>query len=103
MGIETWAEVVPGRLKIAYEPVWAIGTGVVAKEGEISEMHDFLRERLVRAWGAAGETVPLLYGGSVTPENFPGILRCSEVNGALVGGASLQPEKFTALLQQVLA
>lgn len=104
LGIETWADVVPGRLKIAYEPVWAIGTGVVAKPEDIEEMHTFLRDRIHKAWGEpAGSKIPLLYGGSVTPENFPAILGCSEVNGALVGGASLQPEKFTALLQQILA
>lgn len=90
----------PGPLWVAYEPVWAIGTGRRAEAAQVQEAHAFIRAELVRHLGAEGAQVPVLYGGSVTPESFPELLGIPEVAGGLVGGASLDPAKFAALVQQ---
>ncbi len=89
-----------GRLVIAYEPVWAIGTGLTASPQQAEEAHQQIRKLLWDRFGmdAAGRT-PVLYGGSVTPENVDSLLACPNVDGALVGGASLKPEGFMALLE----
>lgn len=94
------AEAGPGPLWVAYEPVWAIGTGRRAEAAQVQEAHAFIRAELVRHLGAAGGQVPILYGGSVTPESFPELLTIPEVAGGLVGGASLDPAKFAALIAQ---
>jgi triosephosphate isomerase (TIM) len=87
-----------GRLSIAYEPVWAIGTGETATPKDASAAHATLRRRLVAAFGAtAGAAVPILYGGSVKPENAAELLAAPEVDGLLVGGASLDPEGFARI------
>ena len=86
-----------GALWIAYEPVWAIGTGRRADAEQIREAHGFIRAELRVRMGEAGLRVPILYGGSVTPETFPELLGVPEVAGALVGGASLDPAKFLAM------
>lgn len=78
---------------IAYEPVWAIGTGKVAQAAEIAAMHNFLRQKLVRRNPAYRE-MRLLYGGSVKPENAPVFMTLENVNGALIGGASLRADQF---------
>ncbi len=91
---------VPGdRLVFAYEPVWAIGTGVNATPAQAQEAHAWLRARLRRALGAAVEAVRLLYGGSVTPENGGALLGQPEVDGVLVGGASLDAPSFAAIVR----
>ena len=87
------------RLAVAYEPIWAIGTGKVAGETEIGEMHSALRERLVAAFGEAGERVRILYGGSVKPDNAAGIFAVPDVDGALVGGASLKCGDFEPIIR----
>lgn len=80
---------------VAYEPVWAIGTGKVPTLEQIAEVHDFLRAELVARFGAAiGSDIPLLYGGSVKPGNAVEIFAVSNVDGALVGGASLKAADF---------
>lgn len=89
-----------GPLWVAYEPVWAIGTGRRAEAAQVQEAHAFIRAELVRHLGVAGGQVPILYGGSVTPESFPELLTIPEVAGGLVGGASLDPAKFAALIAQ---
>ena len=89
---------VPERLAIAYEPVWAIGTGRVAAVEDVVAMHGVLRERLIAAYGEAGEGVRILYGGSVNAENAPALLAAEGVNGALVGGASLSAEAFLPIV-----
>ncbi|HET9397574.1 MAG TPA: triose-phosphate isomerase [Sphingomicrobium sp.] len=92
---------VPGadRLCIAYEPVWAIGTGKVPSTGDIGEMHAALRARLVAAFGEAGEGMRILYGGSVKPSNAAEIFAVPDVDGALVGGASLKAADFLPIIQ----
>jgi triosephosphate isomerase len=85
------------NLVVAYEPVWAIGTGLTPTVGDIADMHRFIRARLAARLGAAGEGVRILYGGSVKPSNAQEILRIGDVDGALVGGASLKAEEFLAI------
>ncbi|APH59153.1 triose-phosphate isomerase [Granulibacter bethesdensis] len=82
---------------IAYEPVWAIGTGRTATVEDVAMMHAFIREELVRQFGEAGRGIRILYGGSVKPENAASLLRVPEVGGALVGGASLSAQDFLAI------
>lgn len=80
---------------IAYEPVWAIGTGLTPSNEEIAEVHRYIRAQLVEMLGEEnGRAIRLLYGGSVKPENAAEILSIADVNGALVGGASLKAESF---------
>ncbi len=93
----------PGPLVLAYEPVWAIGTGRVAEPMQIEEVHAFIHDELWRLWSERGTEVPIQYGGSVTPENFEGILKVPFVDGGLVGGASLDPSKFLRLVAQAQA
>lgn len=88
------------RLIIAYEPVWAIGTGLTATPEQAQEAHAFTRKQLAVKYGeAAAQKTLILYGGSVTPENIKGLLAKPDVDGGLVGGASLKPESFLALLE----
>ncbi len=86
------------RVTIAYEPIWAIGTGNTATADDIGEMHAAIRDLLVAKYGEAqGGQVRILYGGSVKPENAAEILRVAEVGGALVGGASLSADSFMGI------
>lgn len=89
---------VPANFAIAYEPIWAIGTGKVASPSDIGEMHSALRERLIAAYGDAGNAVRILYGGSVNASNAADIFAVGDVDGALVGGASLTAEKFVPIV-----
>ncbi len=89
----------PGDIVIAYEPVWAIGTGRTPVEGDIAEVHAHIRARLVERFGEAGRAVRILYGGSMKPDNAAAILVIPEVNGGLVGGASLKSADFLAILR----
>lgn len=82
---------------VAYEPVWAIGTGRSATEADVETMHAFIREELVRQFGWAGQTIRILYGGSVKPDNAAAILALEHVGGALIGGASLNAADFLAI------
>jgi triosephosphate isomerase len=89
-------------LVVAYEPVWAIGTGRTPSLDDIAEMHDFMRARLVERFGSGiGEAVRLLYGGSVKPGNAREIFGVSNVDGGLVGGASLKAADFAAIVAAV--
>ena len=94
------AETGPGPLWVAYEPVWAIGTGRRAEAPQVLEAHAFIRSELNRHLAGTEYRVPILYGGSVTPESFPELLGIPEVAGGLVGGASLDPRKFSELVNQ---
>jgi len=82
---------------VAYEPVWAIGTGKTATEADVAAMHGFIRESLVRQLGPSGRAVRILYGGSVRPANAGALLGLPEVGGALVGGASLNAADFLGI------
>ncbi len=85
---------------VAYEPCWAIGTGLTATPDQIGEVHDFIRARLEDRFGAnVGQSVRLLYGGSVKPENAAEIFAVSNVDGALVGGASLNAKDFSPIIR----
>jgi triosephosphate isomerase (TIM) len=85
---------------VAYEPVWAIGTGKVATTVQAQEVHEFLRGRLRGIWGAeVADAVRIQYGGSVSPDNVTGLMAQADIDGALVGGASLKPESFIAILK----
>lgn len=88
-----------GRVVIAYEPVWAIGTGRTATPEMASEAHAFLRERVRVTFGAeAAEACRILYGGSVKPDNAASLLAQEQIDGALVGGASLDARGFAAII-----
>ena len=84
---------------VAYEPVWAIGSGRTPTVREIEEVHRAIRAALTGRFGEAGASAPILYGGSVTPDNAGTILRAEEVGGVLVGGASLKAESFLAIIR----
>ncbi len=93
------AGVAGSNLVIAYEPVWAIGTGQTATPADVAEVHGHIRELLGRLLGGAGaaKAVRILYGGSVKPDNAAELLAVADVDGALVGGASLKAEDFWAI------
>lgn len=82
---------------VAYEPVWAIGSGKTPTAEEVAAMHAFIREELGRQFGTAGASIPILYGGSVKPANAAELLAIPNVGGALVGGASLKAADFLAI------
>jgi triosephosphate isomerase len=86
------------KLSVAYEPVWAIGTGRVPSVEDVGAMHRAIRARLVAIYGEAAAGVRILYGGSVNAGNAVELLAADEVAGALVGGASLTAESFTAII-----
>ncbi len=84
---------------IAYEPIWAIGTGKVPTLEQIVEVHDFIRERITARFGGdVADMIPLLYGGSVKPDNAATIFKAENVDGALVGGASLRAADFAPII-----
>jgi triosephosphate isomerase len=85
------------NLVVAYEPVWAIGTGLTPTPPDVAEMHGFIRRNLVARFGEALQELRILYGGSVNPANAEGLLRAPDVDGALVGGASLKSKEFLAI------
>ena len=84
---------------IAYEPVWAIGTGKTATPDQANEVHAFIRQKVKAIYGTGvAESLRIQYGGSVTPENVSTLMAKPDIDGALVGGASLKPESFAALV-----
>ena len=88
--------IVPGSLVVAYEPVWAIGTGETATPELAQEMHGFVRDLLLEVPGA--EASPILYGGSMKPGNARGLLQQKDIDGGLIGGASLNAHSFAAIV-----
>jgi triosephosphate isomerase (TIM) len=85
------------NLVVAYEPVWAIGSGRTPTSADVAEAHGFIRQRLRTRFRSEGESVRILYGGSVKPANAKELLQVDNVDGALVGGASLKAEDFLAI------
>ena len=88
-GIETFSNAV-----IAYEPVWAIGTGKTASDEQAQEVHEFIRQRIAKASVTIAENVQILYGGSVKPDNAKALFSMPDIDGGLIGGASLSAESF---------
>jgi triosephosphate isomerase len=86
------------RVVIAYEPVWAIGTGKTASPEQAQEVHGFIRRKLEALFGNAAEKVRALYGGSVKPENVDALMAQPDIDGGLVGGASLKAEDFARIV-----
>lgn len=92
----------PEKFIIAYEPVWAIGTGVSASPEQIQKDHQWIRHFLSQNFNSAfAKKVRLIYGGSVTPENCVSIANCFDVDGLLIGGVSLSPQKFLEVIRKV--
>ena len=92
------------KVVIAYEPVWAIGTGKVATDEQAQEVHAFIREVLADVFGAAtAEATRILYGGSMKPSNAAGLLAQKDIDGGLIGGAALKAEDFSAIVKAALA
>jgi triosephosphate isomerase len=96
-GLSKISSVELGKVVVAYEPVWAIGTGVVATPEQAEEAHGFVRKLLVDAFGQSAARVPILYGGSVNPENISSLASRPGIDGGLVGGAGLKVESLLAL------
>ena len=88
----------PARIIIAYEPVWAIGTGRTPTVEDVAAIHGAVRTALVSRFGGAGHGIAVLYGGSVKPSNAAGLMAVPDVNGALVGGASLSAAEFARII-----
>ena len=86
------------QLVLAYEPIWAIGTGRAATPDIVARVHTFMRGELVKRFNSPGMSIPILYGGSTTPENIGELLAQPNVSGALVGGSSLKPDVFNRLV-----
>ena len=89
----------PENTVIAYEPIWAIGTGQTPGPDQVEDVHAAIREDLIERFGEAGKKIRLLYGGSVKPANARELLSVANVNGALIGGASLKADDFLAIYQ----
>jgi triosephosphate isomerase len=86
------------RIIVAYEPVWAIGTGRTATPEQAQEMHAFIRRVFAERHSRRAAERTILYGGSVKPDNIAGLMKQTDIDGALVGGASLKAESFARLL-----
>ena len=91
------AEIV-SRIIVAYEPVWAIGTGRTATPDIAAEAHQIIRTRVQQTFGDASDRLRILYGGSVKPDNIQALMERPGIDGALVGGASLDPNSLSAII-----
>ena len=92
----------PNLLEIAYEPIWAIGTGLVPEYSDIEEVHDYISKKLEDFYGKRSKKIRILYGGSVNAKNVSSILSINNVNGALIGGASLKIKDMKSILKQFI-
>jgi triosephosphate isomerase len=98
-GLEGVVATAAAPLVVAYEPVWAIGTGKVATTAQAQEVHGFLRGKLKEMYGEVADSIRIQYGGSVKPDNISGLMAQPDIDGALVGGASLDAESFIGILK----
>jgi len=89
----------PEKIAVAYEPIWAIGTGKTATPEQAQDAHAFVRVKLRSLYGNKADELCILYGGSVTPDNVDALMACNDVDGALVGGASLKVESFCRIVK----
>ena len=89
VGIEAFKNII-----IAYEPVWAIGTGVTATPQQAQDTHAYIRELLAQSDADIAQSIPILYGGSMNPSNADELIACKDIDGGLIGGASLKPDDF---------
>ena len=102
-GFKEMSEEEISRIIIAYEPIWAIGTGLTATPSQAEEVHSFIREKLVEGYGKEiASCAIILYGGSVKPDNTFELLREKDINGALVGGASLEAASFILIAKEAI-
>ena len=100
LGLEDVSLQNPGDLVVAYEPVWAIGTGKTATREQAQEAHAYIRGLLRELYGASmADAMRILYGGSVKPDNIAALIGMDDIDGALVGGASLEPETFARIVK----
>ena len=98
-GLEGFSPDVVAKVIIAYEPVWAIGTGKTASDEQAQEVHSFIRKLVARLFSqSTADAIRILYGGSVKPDNVKGLMAQSDIDGALVGGASLKADSFAAII-----
>ena len=93
------ANIATSEIIIAYEPIWAIGTGNIPTMSQIYEVHRFCRHILIERFGDIAQSIPILYGGSVNGKNAAEIFALPNVNGALVGGASLNAKNFSKIIE----
>jgi triosephosphate isomerase (TIM) len=98
-GLSQVSNLISADFLLAYEPVWAIGTGLTASAGDASAIHTVLRGELRDMIGTRADDIPILYGGSVNAENAEGLLAADEVDGLLVGGASVEPNSWLTIAQ----
>lgn len=91
-------EVTADNIVIAYEPVWAIGTGKTASPAQAQEAHKYIREWLTYFYAGAAKEIRIIYGGSVIPDNIKSLMDCKDIDGALVGGASLGADSFAKIV-----
>lgn len=92
-------DILSDGIVIAYEPIWAIGTGKTATTEQAQEAHKYIRERLASLYGDKANGIRILYGGSVIPDNIDSLMACNDVDGALVGGASLKADSFAKIVK----
>jgi triosephosphate isomerase len=103
-GLEGVSKELAPSVVVAYEPVWAIGTGKVATTDQAQEVHAFIRSLLVKLFGEAfAQKVRILYGGSMKPANAPELLQQMDIDGGLIGGASLEARSFVELVNAAIA
>lgn len=88
------------NIVVAYEPVWAIGTGKTASPEQAQEIHAFIRQEVAKLHPSVAQSLPILYGGSVKPDNAQALLSCPDIDGGLIGGASLDEEAFVTICRQ---
>mgnify|MGYP001592195389 FL=1 len=99
-GLTGFSENDMDKIILAYEPVWAIGTGKTATPAQAQEVHKFIRDYIRKKAGdKVADGMRILYGGSVTPENINGLMAEEDIDGALVGGASLKPDSFAGIVR----